>query len=83
MASKSDRATVILELQQSMYGHVNHQTLFYSFCRDLKALTRRKNGQFRRTISVKALLDLEADYALAESRMMDRKPAAAPSGREE
>jgi hypothetical protein len=45
-----------------------HQNLFYDLCRDLKALTRGKNGLFRKSVSVKEILELEHRYAEFETK---------------
>ena len=45
-----------------------HQNLFYDLCRDLKALTRGKNGLFRKSVSVKEILELECRSAEFETK---------------
>ena len=45
-----------------------HQNLFYDLCRDLKALTRGKYGLFRKSVSVKEILELECRYAEFETK---------------
>ena len=45
-----------------------HQNLFYDLCRDWKALTRGKNGLFRKSVSVTEILELECRSAEFETK---------------
>jgi hypothetical protein len=48
----------------------DHQLMFYAFCEELKALTRGKDHSFKRTVPVKAILELECRYAEADHAMI-------------
>ena len=45
-----------------------HQNVFYDLCKDLKALTRGKNGLFRKSVSVTKILELECRSAEFETK---------------
>jgi len=52
-----------------------HQMLFYSLCRDLSDLVVTRSS-VRNTVSAKAILDLQCQYATAETELMRLATAA-------
>lgn len=67
------------ELSEKAHAAVaenSHQLLFYALCSDLKKLAGVEDGEFRKFVSVKSLLQLECLYAEAEYKMR-RSPRGA------
>lgn len=57
-----------------MFGSMEqqtHQRLFFNFREELKALCRKPRGEFKSSVSVGTLLELECKYAEAETAMVE------------
>ena len=65
----NERTQKIVDAIKCAGLEVNHQTLFYMLCAELKKLTRTSSGHFKKSVSVKEILDLECAYAEADTAL--------------